>query len=89
MEKSKQAQFEQEYGRNGAWFKFYESCSDYLGHDLMKDTNTGDYLLVDKWMSKADYEHFVKSHLMEYDNLNKQSREYYDTEELIGTFETI
>jgi len=85
----KRAQFELEYSRAGAWFRFYEPCGDYLGHELIKNTKSGNYLLIDKWLDKASYEEFVKSNLMEYDALNRKSRDLYDTEELLGTYETL
>ena len=28
---SDQSKFEEVYGRNGKWFKFFEPCEDFLG----------------------------------------------------------
>lgn len=89
VDPAKQAQFEEEYSRNGSWFKFYEPCVDYLGHELIKNEISSDYMLIDKWMSKEAYEKFVKSNLLEYDAINRKSAELYETEVLIGGYNPI
>lgn len=83
---SNHAAFEEEYGRSGAWFKFFEPCEDYLGHELMKGEDGNSYLLMDKWMSKEDYEDFMKENKAEYDQQNEKSKALYDKEESMGTY---
>lgn len=89
MESSKNADFEKEYGRNGSWFKFFEPCDDYLGHDLLKNTDGASYTLIDRWISKEDYENFLKSNKADYDQLNDKCKEIYSSETQIGTFDLI
>jgi heme-degrading monooxygenase HmoA len=89
VDSSKQAKFEEEYSRNGPWFKFYEPCRDYLGHELIRNMQSSNYLLIDKWMNKEAYEHFVKSNLLEYDALNRQSRDLYENEVQLGSYMAI
>ena len=84
---SNQAKFEEEYSRNGSWFKFFEASEDYLGHDLMKSGDGSTYILVDKWMSKADFQDFVDEHKAEYEQLNEKCKELYDSEETLGEFD--
>lgn len=83
---SNHSKFEEEYGRTGSWFKFFEPCEDYLGHELMKEADGKTYLLTDKWMSKEDYESFLSANKADYDALNEKSKGLYDAEESIGTF---
>jgi len=83
---SNNSKFEEEYGRTGSWFKLFEPCEDYLGHELMKSDDGKTYLLTDKWMSKEDYEGFISSHQAEYDALNEKCKELYDEEVSVGTF---
>ncbi|GAB4229978.1 MAG: hypothetical protein Tsb0034_01760 [Ekhidna sp.] len=83
---SDHSNFEDAYGRTGAWFKLFEPCEDYLGHELMKSEDGRTYLLTDKWMSKEDYENFLSEHRAEYDALNTKCRDLYDVEESLGTF---
>ncbi|MCP4459110.1 MAG: hypothetical protein GY816_13970 [Cytophagales bacterium] len=89
VDNTKQQKFEEEYDRNGSWFKFFEPCNDYMGHDLLKNMDGETYLLIDKWMSKNDYENFLKSNQLEYDAINNRSKELYDLEEQIGLFNSI
>ena len=86
---SNHSEFEENYGRNGVWFKFFEPCEDYLGHELMKSEDGKSYLLTDKWMSKEDYEKFVSSNQTEYQALEVKSRELYDEEVSLGTYTII
>lgn len=84
-----QEAFEKEYSRSGAWFKFFEPCEDYLGHELMKSDKDASYLLTDKWMSKEDYEDFMAENKTEHDQLNEKCKELYDEEIVIGSYEIV
>ncbi|SNT13252.1 hypothetical protein SAMN05421640_2429 [Ekhidna lutea] len=86
---SNQAKFEEEYGRNGGWFKLFESCEDYLGSDLLKSSDGKTFIVVDKWMSKADYQDFLDENKAEYDQLNEKSKALYDEEEQMGEFDLL
>lgn len=89
VDSSNQSEFEKEYGRQGSWFKFFEPCDDYLGHDLLKNTDGASYTLIDRWMSKADYDSFLKSNQLEYDQLNDKFKSLYSNEDCIGTYDLI
>ena len=89
VDKTKQKHFEEEYSRSGTWFKFFEPCDDYMGHELIRNTDDSSYVLIDKWMSKKDYEGFLKSNQLEYDDINGRSKELYDEEIQIGSYESI
>jgi len=86
---SNQSDFESEYSRNGKWFKFFESCDDYLGQELLKHADGQTYVLLDKWMSKADYEDFIDEHQAEYDDLKEKNKALYDEEESMGEFDLL
>lgn len=86
---SNQAKFEEEYGRNGSWFKFFESSEDYLGTELMKHTDGKTYILIDKWMSKADYQDFIDENKADYDQLNEKNKALYEEEEEMGEFDLL
>ncbi|MEP0986602.1 hypothetical protein [Ekhidna sp.] len=86
---SNQAKFEEEYGRSGSWFKFFEPCEDYLGHDLMKSGDGSTYILIDKWMSKADFQDFLDENKAEYEQLNEKNKDLHDSEEQMGEFELL
>jgi len=86
---SNQSQFEAEYGRSGSWFKFFETSEDYLGHDLMKGNDGETYILVDKWMSKDDFEDFLDENQAEYDQINEKCKGLYESEVQLGEFDLL
>ena len=83
---SDHSKFEEVYGRNGSWFKFFEPCDDFLGQELMKGADGNTYLVLDKWMSEADYEGFIASNQAAYQVLETQTRDLYDEEVALGNF---
>ncbi len=89
VDEANQAKFEEAYSRAGAWFKLFEPCGDFLGHELIKNTTGKSYVLIDKWMDKKSYESFVKSVQLEYDHLNEISKALYSSEKQIGTYLTL
>ena len=89
VEKSKSKAFEEHYARGGVWFRFFEPCDDYLGHDLMQNIEDGSYLIIDKWMGKSEYDSFLKINQAEYEALNAQTADLYDQETHIGSYETL
>lgn len=86
---SDHTKFEEVYGRNGSWFKFFEPCEDFLGQDLMKGDDGTTYLVLDKWMSEEDYEAFIASNQAEYQNLESQTRDLFDEELSLGSYAII
>lgn len=86
---SDQEKFEEEYGRNGSWFKLFEPCDDYLGHELMKSEDGKTYLVTNKWMSREDYEGFLAENRDAYDALNKELMDLYDVEESLGNYHIV
>ncbi|MEM0941688.1 MAG: hypothetical protein AAF600_16160 [Bacteroidota bacterium] len=83
---SNQLAFEKAYSRKGVWFKFFEPCEDYLGHELMKSEDKKTYLLTEKWMSKEDFEDFISKNQAKYQEIEMKTRELYDEEVSLGTY---
>ena len=81
--------FEQEFGRNGSWFKLFEPCEDYLGHELMKGVDDKSYLVTNKWMSREDYERFIAENREACSLINKELMDLYDVEEFLGNYHII
>lgn len=89
VESGNASAFEQEYGRSGSWFKFFEGCDDYLGHDLLKSTDGQTYSLLERWISKDAYEDFVNGNKAQYDDLNSKFGDLYKSETKVGTYDLI
>jgi heme-degrading monooxygenase HmoA len=46
------AGFEEMYGPDGQWVRFFRSGAGYLGTELLRDaTRPGRYLVIDRWVS--------------------------------------
>ncbi|MFK7951931.1 MAG: antibiotic biosynthesis monooxygenase [Ekhidna sp.] len=86
VESSKQEKFEEEYGRAGSWFKFFETCEDFLGLELMKNADGKTYMVIDRWMSEDDYEDYISDNQAVYDDLTDKNKELYSEQQSMGTF---
>ena len=82
--------FEKEYGTNGAWYNLFEESEDYRGSILYKSQEeVNSYFLMDTWTTKESYEAFKKSCDEIYRKLSSQFEYLYETEEKIGTFNSL
>ena len=86
VEANRQGAFEKEYSRTGTWFRFFESCEDFLGIELMKEIGKSSYLVIDKWSSKPEYEAFIKKNKAEYDELTRRFGSLYSEEQKVGEY---
>lgn len=86
---SDHTKFEDAHGRNGMWFKFYEACDDFLGYELMKGSDGKTYLILEKWISEEDYQGFIATNKTEFQNLEIQSRDFYDEEISLGSYDLL
>lgn len=83
------SEFEKEYGRNGSWFKLFETNEDYLGQEFIKNVETGTYLIIDKWISKEVYESFVNENEATYEQFTSKFKSLYTSEEFLGAYESL
>ena len=84
------AAFEQVYGPDGDWARFFRQGRGYVGTELLRDVETsGRYLVVDRWESAEAYNAFVGEHREEYMRRVDETRFHYDSELRFGTFENV
>ncbi len=84
---SLQAEFEKEYGSEGAWSKLFSGSVEYIGSKLSRDTATPNiYLLADQWTSEKAYNEFLTEYKSTYEALSKKFEVLYESEERMGTF---
>ena len=84
------ARFEEVYGPDGTWAKFFASDQHYRGTELNRDINTaGRYLTLDFWSSRQAYLDFRKANEAEYVRLDKQCESLTERETELGSFERI
>ena len=83
----KQTDFEKIYAANGAWSDLFKKGNGYLGTELMRSTeHPAQYLTIDRWDSKEDYESFLLQHKNEYEILDAQCEGLTEHESCLGRF---
>ncbi len=79
------AQFEQVYGAEGLWAKFFRNSTDYLGTELFRSTaETNRFITVDRWRSRATYESFRKTYAADYAHLDEWCERLVEHERTLG-----
>lgn len=67
------AAFERAYGPSGPWAALFRRSAGYLGTELFRSTaETGQYLTVDRWASRAAYETAQRRHAKAYAQLDAE-----------------
>ncbi len=83
----REREFEEVYGSGGAWALLFATGRGYIRTDLLKAAGAGgEYLALDFWNSRADWEAFLQEHPDEYASLDKRCESLTDGELLIGEY---
>ena len=78
-------EFEQAYGPQGDWVRFFTQGEGYVGTQLFRELGTSRrYLTVDEWRSKADYDTFRSDHAREYGEIDARCEAYTESEERLA-----
>lgn len=79
--------FEAAYGAEGAWAQLFQSSSDYLGTELLRDAYVqGNYLTIDRWASEEAFRAFRRDHDAEYERIDRRCDDLTSRETRIGAF---
>jgi heme-degrading monooxygenase HmoA len=82
--------FEEAYGPNGEWARFFRQGQGFIGTELLRDLEEPDrYLVIDRWESIEAYNEFIAERQAEYLRRSDESRLYYLAELRFGAFENI
>ena len=76
--------FEQHYGPDGTWAKFFRRSSDYVRTDLLKGADA--YLTLDWWTSLTAYDAFREEHAEDYAMIDTLCEALTMFEEKLGEF---
>jgi heme-degrading monooxygenase HmoA len=83
----KRRAFERAYGQGGDWAKFFKTGKGYLGTELIQDAQQPDrYLTMDYWLSRANYETFMKQNREMYKIIDHRCEALTRKEVEIGKF---
>ena len=79
------AQFEQVYGPEGLWAKFFRNSAEYVSTELFHSTGKPErFITVDCWRSRAAYESFRKSYSADYAHLDEWCERIVEHERTLG-----
>ena len=82
--------FEDVYGPDGEWAKFFRQGAGFIGTELLRDVEEPDrYIVIDRWESIDAYNAFISENQKEYLERSDESRMYYLQELRFGTFENV
>jgi heme-degrading monooxygenase HmoA len=80
--------FEHAYGPQGPWASLFSTHRGYRRTRLFRNKNeTGVYLCMDVWESKADWDHFRAENAAAYSQLDRELHLLYVEELLLGYYE--
>jgi heme-degrading monooxygenase HmoA len=88
--KDRECEFERAYGPSGEWTRLFQHGEGYLGTELLqRSDDPKEYLVLDRWASRAAYEVFRTRFSSEYRMLDSRLEELTEEEAPMGTFETL
>lgn len=87
-EPTRTAEFEREYGPDGAWVAFFRVGEGYLGTELFRSAaRAARYVTVDRWTSRAAYDAFSAARRPEYAALDARCEALTRGERLLAASE--
>jgi heme-degrading monooxygenase HmoA len=84
------AGFEEVYGPDGQWARFFRGAAGYLGTELLRDLmRPGRYLVIDRWVSAEAAAGFLAERAKEYERRSRDTAHLYLREVRLGDFDAV
>jgi len=84
------ARFEELYGPDGQWARFFRGAAGYLGTELLRDSaRSGRYLVIDRWSSAEAAAWFLADRAEEYERRSRDAAHLYLREVRLGAFDAV
>ena len=84
------AAFESAYGPAGDWARLFARHEGFLAVELVRDrSHSRQYLTIDRWRSRADYEAMHAGASIEYQRLDRSCESFTSSEEKLGGFDVL
>jgi heme-degrading monooxygenase HmoA len=84
------AGFEEVYGPDGQWARFFRSGAGYLRTELLRDsTRPGRYLVIDRWVSAEAVAGFLAERGEQYQRRSRDTVHLYLREVRLGAFDAV
>ena len=88
--KGVESRFEEAYGSQGVWAKFFAAGQGFVATELNRDLNDPSrYFTLDLWVSKEAYETFRATHQEEYKAIDQQCESLIAEEKPLGEFQRV
>jgi len=85
-----ESEFERAYGPSGHWAHLFRHGGGYLGTELLRRSDDSrEYLTLDRWASRADYEAFRARWSSEYRRLDHRMEDLTEEKAFVGAFEAL
>jgi len=82
-------EFEEQYGADGVWARFFRAARGYRETRLLRDRETpGRYVTIDVWDDPASFRSFSETNTGEYKEIDRRCEELTEEERCLGSFET-
>jgi len=82
-------EFEEHYGGEGTWARFFRSGQGYRETRLLRDRGSPvRYLTIDVWDDLASFQAFSETHAGEYGAIDRRCEAFTEEERCLGHFET-
>jgi 8-oxo-dGTP pyrophosphatase MutT (NUDIX family) len=85
----REAEFEAANGRGGDWERLFRRDPGYRGTELLRVSSPRGYITIDRWVSGAAFEGFLKRHRKEYDALDRRQAALTEREMALGHLERV
>ena len=80
-------EFERVYAADGEWARLFARSARFLGTELLRATEGGAYLTIDRWESRDGFAAFQRQWRLDYEALDRRAETLTEEETLIGRFE--
>lgn len=75
--------FERAYGPRGPWVILFATAVGYRGTDLVRGEPAGEYLTLDRWESRQQYDAFRSERSVDYERLDAEFEALTESESLV------
>jgi heme-degrading monooxygenase HmoA len=80
-------EFEEKYGPQGLWARFFQGSKGYIRTELVKDVADHlRYLTLDYWQTEEEFSRFREENLAEYERLDQEFAGLTEQETRLGAF---
>jgi heme-degrading monooxygenase HmoA len=83
----KVAEFQEKYGPEGAWARFFRGSAGYIRTELVRDVAFDlRFLTLDYWQTEEKFKRFKQQNLAGYERLDKEFEGLTESETRMGAF---